>query len=64
MLRATIAGNLRIAVGHLLVALDIPEGIVNRELMEMQPVVIAPATNRRAPKVAMAFRGKSPASCS
>jgi hypothetical protein len=46
-LRATIEGNLGTAVGQLLSALDIPLEIVSRELLEMQPVAIAPATNRR-----------------
>ena len=46
-LRDTIEENLRTAVAQLLVALDIPERIVHRELMEMQPVAMAPATNRR-----------------
>ena len=45
-LRATIEGNLRVAVGQLLSALSIPE-FVSRELAEMQQVLIAPATNRR-----------------
>ncbi len=46
-LRATIEGNLRSAAGQLLSALNIPMDIVNRELAQMQPVLIAPATNRR-----------------
>jgi hypothetical protein len=46
-LRATIEGNLRIAVQQLLSAMNIPMDIVNRELAQMQPVLIAPATNRR-----------------
>ena len=35
------------AAGQLLSALNIPMDIVNRELAQMQPVLIAPATNRR-----------------
>ncbi len=46
-LRATIEGNFRIAVQQLLSALNIPMDIVNRELAQMQPALIAPATNRR-----------------
>ena len=46
-LRATIEGNLRNAVGQLLLALNIPMEVVSRELAEMQQVLIAPATNRR-----------------
>ena len=46
-LRATIEGNLRIAAGQLLSAKNIPMDIVNRELAQMQPALIAPATNRR-----------------
>ncbi len=46
-LRATIEGELRIAVAQLLSALNIPMDIVNRELAQMQPMLIAPATNRR-----------------
>jgi hypothetical protein len=46
-LRATIEGNLRVAVGQLLSALNIPPEFVSRELAEMQQVLIAPATNRR-----------------
>lgn len=46
-LRATIEGNVRNAVGQLLLALNIPMDIVNCELAQMQPVLIAPATNRR-----------------
>ncbi len=46
-LRATIEGNLRIAAGQLLSALNIPMEIVNHELAQMRPVLIAPATNRR-----------------
>jgi hypothetical protein len=46
-LRATIEGNLRIAVEQLLSAMNIPMDIVNRELAQMQPVLIAPATNHR-----------------
>lgn len=46
-LRSTIEGNLRIAVEQLLSALTIPMDIVNRELAQMQQVLIAPATNRR-----------------
>jgi hypothetical protein len=45
--RTTIEGNLRIAVGQLLTALDVPMEIVSCELMEMQPMLVAPATNRR-----------------
>lgn len=46
-LRETLADNLRTAVGQLLVAMDIPEDIVRRELVEMRAAVVAPAINRR-----------------
>jgi hypothetical protein len=46
-LRTTMEGNLRVAVGQLLLALNIPPNIVRSEVGEMQPVMIAPATNRR-----------------
>jgi hypothetical protein len=46
-LRATIEGNLRNAVGQLLLALNIPMEVVSRELAQMEPALIAPATNRR-----------------
>jgi len=46
-LRATIEGNLRIAVAQLLSAMNIPMEVVSRELAQMQPALIAPATNRR-----------------
>ena len=46
-LRATIEGNLRIAAGQLLSVLNIPMEVVNHELAQMQPALIAPATNRR-----------------
>ena len=46
-LRATIEGNLRIAAGQLLSALNILVEVVNHELAQMQPALIAPATNRR-----------------
>lgn len=46
-LRETLEGNLRTAVGQLLPALGIPAEIVSRELAEMTPAVVAPATNRR-----------------
>ena len=46
-LRATIEGNLRIAAGQLLSVLKIPMEVVNHELSQMQPALIAPATNRR-----------------
>jgi hypothetical protein len=40
-LRATIEGNLRIAVEQLLSAMNIPMDIVNRELAQMQPVSLS-----------------------
>ena len=46
-LRATIEGNLRIADEQLLSAMNIPMDIVNRELAQMQSLLIVPATNRR-----------------
>ncbi len=46
-LRTTIEGNLQVAVGQLLSALNIPMEVLSRELAEMQQVLMAPATNRR-----------------
>lgn len=39
--------NLIASVGKVLTALDIPPAIVRREVAEMQPAVVAPATHRR-----------------
>lgn len=46
-LQETLEGNLRTAIGQLLNALGIPPEIVSRELAEMTPAAVAPATNRR-----------------
>lgn len=46
-LRATMEGNLRVEATKLLLALNIPPEIVSSEVEEMQPVITAPATNRR-----------------
>jgi hypothetical protein len=46
-LRGTLEGNLIASVGQILTALGIPPEIVDREVVEMQPAVVAPATNRR-----------------
>ena len=45
-LRDTLEGNLTTSVGQVLSALGIPPEIVDREVAEMQPAVVAPATNR------------------
>lgn len=46
-LRERLEGNLIASVGQVLTALGIPPAIVGREVAEMRPVVVAPASNRK-----------------
>lgn len=46
-LRETLEVDLISSVRQVLTALDIPPAIVRREMAEMQPAILAPATNRK-----------------